>query len=68
MPDPQSLLHAQAEWQKARRLLPWPEKLRMAEAMRATILVLRSGRPAPCENTRDLDHGTLEVDGREDET
>jgi hypothetical protein len=31
------LLARQAEWQKLRRLLPWPEKLRMAEEMRETL-------------------------------
>jgi hypothetical protein len=31
------LLARQAEWQKFRRELPWPEKLRMAEETRETL-------------------------------
>jgi hypothetical protein len=35
--DVKQLLARQAEWQKARRLLSWPEKLRQAEEMRETL-------------------------------
>jgi hypothetical protein len=35
--DVKELLARQAEWQKARRLLSWPEKLRQAAEMRETL-------------------------------
>jgi hypothetical protein len=35
--DVKELLARHAEWQKARRLLSWPEKLRQAEQMRETL-------------------------------
>jgi hypothetical protein len=35
--DARRLLARQAEWQRNRRLLPWPEKLRMAEEIRETL-------------------------------
>ena len=41
MTDVRRLLERQAEWQKARRGLSWPEKIRMAEAMRDAIRQLR---------------------------
>ena len=41
MTDVRRLLERQAEWQKARGSLSWPEKVRMAEAMREVILQLR---------------------------
>ena len=44
MTDVRRLFERQAEWQKARRELSWPEKVRMAEAMREAILMLR-GKP-----------------------
>ena len=43
MTDVRRLLERQAEWQRARRSLSWPEKVRMAEAMRDVIHHLRSG-------------------------
>lgn len=42
MPDPRPLLTRQAAWQSARRLLPWPEKIKMAEQVRDAILRLRA--------------------------
>ena len=43
MTDVRRLLERQAEWQRARGGLSWPEKVRMAEAMREAIHQLRSG-------------------------
>ena len=36
-----ALLEAQAAWQRARAGLSWPEKIRMAEAMRESAAQLR---------------------------
>ena len=44
MTDVRRLFERQAEWQRARRGLSWPEKVRMAEAMREAILQLRGER------------------------
>ncbi len=41
MTDIPALLQRQAEWQKTRTALSWPEKVRMSEAIRPTILALR---------------------------
>ena len=41
MTDVRRLFERQAEWQKARGSLSWPEKVRMAEAMREVILQFR---------------------------
>lgn len=41
MPDPGPLVTRQAAWQSARRRLPWPEKIKMAERARDAILRLR---------------------------
>jgi len=43
MTDIRHLLERQAEWQRARGGLSWPEKVRMAEAMREAIRQLRGG-------------------------
>ena len=32
----------QTEWQKARRTLPWPEKIRLAEKLRESVRQLRA--------------------------
>ena len=40
-PELQALFEAQAAWQRARTELSWPEKIRMAEAMRASAAQLR---------------------------
>ena len=39
--DVRDLLERQARWQKNRKLLSWSEKVLLAEAIRASILVLR---------------------------
>ena len=36
----------QAAWQKARRDLPWPEKVRMVRVMRESIAALRRTWPS----------------------
>ncbi len=41
MTDIRHLLERQADWQKARGGLSWPEKIRMAEAMRETLRQFR---------------------------
>lgn len=48
MTDMRRLLERQAEWQKTRNRLSWPEKVRMAEAVRES---LRQFRRAPSERT-----------------
>ena len=45
MSDIQRLLERQAEWQKRRKSLSWPEKIRMAEAIRESVLQLQRARP-----------------------
>jgi hypothetical protein len=42
MTDIQLLLKKQALWQRSRRNLSWPEKIRMAERVRDSILSLRA--------------------------
>ena len=37
MTEIEALLERQARWQKARKDLPWPEKIRMAEAIRSSV-------------------------------
>lgn len=44
MNDSEALLRRQAEWQRRRRLVSWPEKVRMAEQLRGSILQLRAQR------------------------
>ena len=39
--DPRQTLDRQADWQRSRRLLPWPVKIRMAEMAREAIKQLR---------------------------
>jgi hypothetical protein len=41
MNDIQKLLARQAKWQKSRKSLSWPEKIRMAEAIRESVLQFR---------------------------
>ena len=45
MNDIQKLLEKQALWQKSRKALTWPEKIRMAERVRESIRQLRSESP-----------------------
>ena len=41
MSDIQKLLERQAEWQKSWKSLSWPEKVRMAEEIRDSVLQFR---------------------------
>lgn len=40
--DPREMFDRQAAWQRSRRLLPWPVKIRMAEMAREAIKQLRN--------------------------
>lgn len=40
-------LKRQARWQLTRGSLSWPEKVRMAEHVRASVEILQHGRPSP---------------------
>lgn len=40
-----TLLERQARWQTTRQSLSWPEKIRMAEAIRDSVRTLRQVRP-----------------------
>ncbi len=42
MNDIRRLLERQARWQRARRALPWPEKVRIAEMIRESARHLRA--------------------------
>jgi hypothetical protein len=44
MSEIQALLERQARWQRSRKALSWPEKIRMAERVRESVQQLR--RPA----------------------
>ena len=39
------LLKRQADWQKGRKTLSWPEKIRMAESIRESVLTFRRSGP-----------------------
>lgn len=41
MSDVKQLLERQASWQRARKALTWPEKVRMAEQVRESVRQLR---------------------------
>jgi hypothetical protein len=44
MNETERLLRRQAEWQRDRRSLTWPEKIRQAEQLRATLEAFRAQR------------------------
>ena len=44
MTDMRELFERQAAWQAGRRRLSWPEKVRMAEAIRESLVHLRNMR------------------------
>lgn len=48
MTDLEAMLKRQADWQKSRRSLTWPEKIRMAERVRESVGQLRA-RPHPTQ-------------------
>jgi hypothetical protein len=41
MTDVERMLERQAQWQKSRQSLTWPEKIRMAERVRESVMQLR---------------------------
>ena len=45
MTDTRELFERQAAWQAGRRRLSWPEKVRMAEAIRESLVHFRNTRP-----------------------
>jgi hypothetical protein len=53
MADIHRLLQRQATWQKARKLLSWPEKIRMAEGIRDSARQLRATRDEREEDRRE---------------
>lgn len=44
MTSHEELLARQAAWQKSRQALSWPEKIRQAERMRASVEAIRKQR------------------------
>ena len=46
MTSHEELLARQAAWQKSRQLLSWPEKIRQAERLRASVNEIRKQRQA----------------------
>ena len=46
----QQLLKRQADWQKTRQTLSWPDKIQMAERIRASVRQMRTAR-----NTNQVD-------------
>lgn len=46
MNEIRELLERQARWQKTRKALTWPEKIRMAERVRESIRQLRAASPS----------------------
>jgi hypothetical protein len=42
MVDVQALLRRQAEWQRSRNALSWPEKIRMVAVIRDSIVAIRA--------------------------
>jgi hypothetical protein len=50
MSEIQALLERQARWQKTRRALSWPEKVRMAERVLESVRQLRGPRKAEPDN------------------
>ena len=52
MNDVQELLKKQAEWQRKLRSLTWAEKIRMAEAIRESVLRLGPSAPKDQEKNR----------------
>jgi hypothetical protein len=57
MNDIRRLLERQARWQRARKALPWPEKIRMVEMIResASHLRAKASKENP-RNTSDRDN------------
>jgi hypothetical protein len=45
MNDVQEMFRRQAIWQKSRQSLTWPEKIRVAEMVRESVMQLRASSP-----------------------
>lgn len=45
MSETERMLRRQAEWQRTRAKISWPEKIRQAERLRSSIEALRGKRP-----------------------
>jgi hypothetical protein len=54
MTDLEQMLKRQAQWQKSRQDLMWPEKIRLAEQVRESVSQWRV-RPAPLYRGRRSD-------------
>lgn len=54
MTDLANLFERQARWQESLRELSWPDKIRMAAAMRASMMALRKSAPAAPKRVRLL--------------
>lgn len=54
MVDIQDRLERAAQWQKSRQALSWPEKIRLAETIRDSLIQLRQTRPnaSPASSAR----------------
>lgn len=52
MNETSALLERQALWQKSRQELSWPEKIRMAEAIRESVKQLRQVQHEPAEGAK----------------
>lgn len=58
MTDTRRLLERQAEWQKQRTALTWPEKIRMAEAVREWAAKLHRDQVPVSTLTKPRDTGS----------
>ena len=52
MTETQALLERQARWQKTRRALSWPEKIRMAESVRESARQMRRSHKPEAGNPK----------------
>lgn len=53
MSNVDEMLKRQAQWQKSRQQLTWPEKIRMAEQVRDSVVALRSSAGQPPRSIRN---------------
>ncbi len=53
MSNVDEMLKRQAQWQKSRQQLTWPEKIRMAEQVRDSVVALRSSAGQPSRSVRN---------------
>jgi len=65
MSDPIQMLERQAQWQKKRQSLTWPEKIRLAERVRESVQQWRA-RPSPVIRlpADDVQNGKQKVESR----